>query len=173
MQSADQANGDSKMKVLVIDDDSIFHFLIQEILTIEGYETFFATDPEEGIALFEQVLPDLVLLDVHMPGMSGCEVAPILKQIAADHKKFIPIIFFTSSKDDHELVECIDSGGDDLISKPFNENLLEVKLRAWKRNIKLINEKKIPTPEKRVSTFSRNHLTEAELFDLLIPKKSH
>jgi two-component system, HptB-dependent secretion and biofilm response regulator len=154
------------MKILLIDDDRIFHFLLKEVLEPSGYEVIFALGPEEGIAIFKKELPDLVLLDVHMPGMSGCEVAPILKNYAEEQGKFIPVIFFTSSKDDYELVDCIDSGGDDLISKPFNENLLEVKLRAWQRNIKLINENKMAKPAK-ASGFSKSHLSEEELIDLL------
>jgi two-component system, HptB-dependent secretion and biofilm response regulator len=156
------------MKILLIDDDRIFHVLMTEVLKSEGYELFLAGDPVEGIELFDNVLPDLVLLDVHMPGMNGCEVAPILKKKAAEYGKFIPIIFFTSSNDEHELVRCIDSGGDDLINKPFNENLLEVKLRAWQRNIKLINENKMPKPA-GLSDFGNSHLSKEELFDLLLP----
>ncbi len=156
------------MKILLIDDDRIFHVLMSEVLKSEGYELFSATAPQEGIDMFSKVQPDLVLLDVHMPDMSGCEVAPILKDKAAQLGKFVPIIFFTSSKDDHELVRCIDSGGDDLISKPFNENLLEVKLRAWNRNVKLMNEKKT-AQSGGVSELSRNHLTREEIMELLLP----
>lgn len=160
------------MRLLLIDDDRIFHLLLKEVLAHQGYTIAYANNPRDGIAMFEQDMPDLVLLDVHMPEMSGCEVAPILKDIAKQQNKFVPVVFFTSSKDDHELVKCIDSGGDDLISKPFNENLLEVKLRAWKRNIKLINEDKMPPPQ-RPSSFSRCHLSEEELVDLLSPKTRH
>ncbi|MBF0453733.1 MAG: response regulator transcription factor [Magnetococcales bacterium] len=155
------------MRILLIDDDEMFSLLLQEMLEPAGYTLFWAPGPRDGIEMFKEILPDLVLLDVHMPEMSGCEVAPILKKIAEKNSIFIPIIFFTSSRDDHELVACLDSGGDDLIGKPFNENLLEVKLRAWKRNIKLINENKKPPPPKGLSQFSKSHLSEEELFDLL------
>lgn len=157
------------MQLLIIDDDQIFQFLLQELLEPLGYDLLFASDPYEGITMFEKHLPELVLLDVYMPGLTGCEVAPILKKIATENDKFIPIIFFTSSNDVHELVECIDSGGDDLISKPFNENLLEAKLRAWQRNSEQINRNEVKTP-KRLSNFSKNILSDEELYDLLLPK---
>ncbi|MBF0446410.1 MAG: response regulator [Magnetococcales bacterium] len=156
------------MKILLIDDDRIFHILIKEVLKPSGHKVFLASGPHEGIAMFEDVMPDLVLLDVHMPEMSGCEVAPILKDIAKTEDKFVPIIFFTSSNDDHELVMCLDSGGDDLINKPFNENLLEVKLRVWERNIKLINENKMPPPA-GISSCNHGNLSAEELHDLLMP----
>jgi two-component system, HptB-dependent secretion and biofilm response regulator len=157
------------MKILIIDDDQAVLFLVSEILDLEGYEIFTTPDPYEGVTIFEKKLPDLVLLDVHMPGMSGIEMAPILKKIASENGKFVPIIFFTSSKDVHELVECIDSGGDDLISKPFNENLLEAKLRAWQRNINRININE-GTNLKRLSSFSKSTLSEEEILDLLLPR---
>jgi two-component system, HptB-dependent secretion and biofilm response regulator len=157
------------MKILLIDDDRIFHILIKEVLKPSGHKVFLAPGPHEGIAMFEKVMPDIVLLDVHMPDMNGCDVAPILKDIAAAKDKFVPIIFFTSSNDDHELVSCLDSGGDDLISKPFNENLLEVKLRVWERNIKLIKKNKMPPPP-GLSSCNNSNLSEDELHDLLMPK---
>lgn len=156
------------MKILIVDDDRVFHILLEDILKDKGYEVFHAHGPEEGIRLFEEKRADLVLLDVHMPVMSGSEVAPILKDIAKRQDRFAAILFFTASKDDHELVACIDAGGDDIISKPFNENLLEVKLRAWDRNIQLINEKQMEG-RKGLSSFSQGHLTEEELMDLLMP----
>ncbi|MBF0356976.1 MAG: response regulator transcription factor [Magnetococcales bacterium] len=153
------------MKILLIDDDRIFHILINEVLKPAGHKVFLASGPHEGIDMFGKVNPDLVLLDVHMPEMNGCEVAPVLKAIAAEKDKFVPIIFFTSSSDDLELVNCLDSGGDDLISKPFNENILEVKLRVWQRNIEQINEKKMPPPP-GLSSCSQSHLSPEELYDL-------
>ncbi|MBF0195181.1 MAG: response regulator transcription factor [Magnetococcales bacterium] len=156
------------MKILLIDDDVIFHILITEVLKPSGHEIFLSSGPHEGITMFEDIMPDLVLLDVHMPEMSGCEVAPVLKEIAKEYDKFVPIIFFTSSNDDHELVMCLDLGGDDLISKPFNENLLEVKLRAWERNSKLINENKMPHPP-GLSSCKNSNVSEEELHDLMMP----
>ncbi|MBF0380868.1 MAG: response regulator [Magnetococcales bacterium] len=160
------------MKILLIDDDQIFHILLKEVLKESGHEIFLSSGPHEGIVMYEDVMPDLVLLDVHMPEMSGCEVAPILKDIAKERDKFIPIIFFTSSNDDHELVNCLDSGGDDLINKPFNENLLEVKLRVWERNIKLINEEKMAPPP-GLSSCNHSNLSEDELHDLLVSHEKY
>lgn len=158
------------MKILIIDDDQIFHYLLDELLASKGYEIFHAEKPSQGIEMFRKIMPDLVLLDVYMPEMNGSEVAPILKDHAAAYGRFVAIIFFTATKDDHMLVQCIDSGGDDIISKPFNENLLEVKLRAWERNIKLINENKMEK-SRGLASFSKSHLSEEELMDLLMVGK--
>ncbi|MBF0176125.1 MAG: response regulator transcription factor [Magnetococcales bacterium] len=124
------------MKVLVIDDDRLVNILIAEILHDDGYEILQAFDGPSGIERFQVDGPDLVILDVCMPNMDGCQVAREIKRLCAG--RFVPILFLTAMTDAYDLAQCLDSGGDDLITKPFNQNLLEAKLRAWERNLKVV-----------------------------------
>ena len=86
------------MKILIIDDESLNRFLLLHMLEEEGYtDCYEAKDGPEGIQLAQEVQPDLVLLDVMMPGMDGFAVAPVLKEMAGDN--YLPIIFITSLDD--------------------------------------------------------------------------
>ncbi|MBF0136307.1 MAG: response regulator [Magnetococcales bacterium] len=127
------------MKILVIDDDHLVNVLIAEILHEDGYEILQAFDGPSGIERFQADGPDLVILDVYMPNMDGCQVAREIKRLSV--QRFVPILFLTGMTDAYDLAQCLDSGGDDLISKPFNQNLLEAKLRAWERNLKVIRSR--------------------------------
>ncbi|MBF0152275.1 MAG: response regulator [Magnetococcales bacterium] len=124
------------MKVLVIDDDRLVNILLAEILHEDGYEILQAFDGLSGIERFQADRPDLVILDVCMPNMDGCQVAREIKRLCMG--RFVPILFLTGMTDAYDLAQCLDSGGDDLITKPFSQNLLEAKLRAWERNLKVI-----------------------------------
>lgn len=149
------------MKILIIDDDEMVLLLLREMLDEREYEVITAKDGYEGIAAYGSEQPDLVLLDVHIPGLNGCQVARDIKAIPCD--RFVPIIFISSSDDAVELAHCIDEGGDDLIPKPFNWNILEAKLRAWKRNLARIAELGAPH---RPSNLAQANLTRDEMNDL-------
>ncbi|MBF0425150.1 MAG: response regulator [Magnetococcales bacterium] len=127
------------MKVLVIDDDRLVNILLAEILHEDGYEILQAFDGPSGIERFQADRPDLVILDVCMPNMDGCQVAREIKRLCMG--RFVPILFLTGMTDAYDLAQCLDSGGDDLITKPFNQNLLEAKLRAWERNLAVIHSR--------------------------------
>ncbi|MEO5376871.1 MAG: response regulator [Magnetococcus sp. DMHC-6] len=140
------------MKILVIDDDRYIGLLLHEILTDEGHRIVTAFDGLSGLASFKAESPDLVLLDVNLPIMNGCEVAREIKDCCVD--RFVPVIFLTALSGDQELAKCLDSGGDDFFIKPFNRTLLEAKLRSWARNIDWINhrEGRVKPPVQRFST---------------------
>ena len=112
-----------EMKILIVDDESINRFLLMHMLEEQGYiQCAEAPNGEEAIRLAESFQPDLVLLDVVMPGLSGFDVAPRLKKMAKDN--YLPIIFITSLEDNESLVRCLEVGGDDFTSKPFDKVIL-------------------------------------------------
>ncbi len=120
------------MKILIIDDESLNRFLLVHMLAEEGYTNCYeAKDGKEGIRLAEELKPDLVLLDVMMPGMDGYEVAPVLKEMGGDY--YLPIIFITSLDDKESLARCLEVGGDDFVAKPFDKLILAAKIRAHDR----------------------------------------
>jgi len=115
----------TRKKILIIDDDKNLK-LLRVALQHSGYETIEATDGEQAIKLANEVLPELVLMDIRMPGMNGIEATRILKADQSTAK--IPIIVVTSSamKGDRERI-CSETGCDDLITKPIEiKPLLEL-----------------------------------------------
>jgi CheY-like chemotaxis protein/anti-sigma regulatory factor (Ser/Thr protein kinase) len=127
------------MRILIVDDDSLNRFLLSHMLEEAGYdECFEAESGHEAIQLANRIQPDLVLLDVMMPDMDGYTVAPILKQLAGNI--YLPIIFITSLEDHASLVKCLEVGGDDFASKPFDKVILTAKIRAHGRT-RLLSKK--------------------------------
>lgn len=105
-------------KILVIDDLPENVFLLQDRLENEGYEVITAYDGQSGINKALSELPDLVLLDVMMPGMSGIEVCQILVNNAATIN--IPIILVTAKSGAEDTKEGLEAGAFDYIKKPFS-----------------------------------------------------
>ena len=89
------------MRILVVDDQAPNRGLLSYILEDDGHEVLEATDGESGVAQFQSVAPDLVLMDVAMPGMDGYEAARTMKANADD--RHVPIIFLTAHSDEASL----------------------------------------------------------------------
>ncbi len=115
-------------KILVVDDESSIVELIEENLAMEGYHTSHAYSGEEALELMRHDQPDLVLLDVMMPGMDGYEVS---RQMQADPQlNHIPIIMLTARSATPDKVMGYSRGVDDYITKPFDSDELLVRVRA-------------------------------------------
>ena len=119
------------LKVLIAEDSTSDRMLLGHIIKNEGHIVFEAEDGEQAIALFKELNPDIVLLDALMPNVDGFEAAKKIKLLAGE--KMVPIIFLTSLKDAADLAQCLDSGGDDFISKPYNKVILAAKMKALTR----------------------------------------
>lgn len=127
------------MRILIVDDESLNRFLIAHMLEEAGYtDCYEAESGREAIQLAHRIKPDLVLLDVIMPDMDGYDVAPQLKQLAGDI--YLPIIFITALDDQPSLARCLEVGGDDFASKPFDKTILTAKIRAHART-RLLSKK--------------------------------
>lgn len=117
------------MKILIVDDESINRMLLMNMLLNAGYDNCVeAANGKEAIEKFKKEKPDLVLLDVLMPGMSGFEVAPAIR--ALDDGTYLPILFITALEDKESLVRCLETGGNDFATKPFDKHILVAKIRA-------------------------------------------
>lgn len=125
------------MKVLVVDDEQANRLILQAMLNKSGHTVIEASNGEEAVKLFEEEEPDIVLMDVMMPVMDGYEATRRIKQL--NTKSFVPIIFLTAITDEDALVECISSGGDDFLTKPYNRTILQAKIAAMER-IRQLNE---------------------------------
>ena len=130
------------MKILLVDDDDAIRQVIRAILKSAQHQVIEAENGEVAVQMFQQEQPDLVIMDLLMPVMDGHTATKIIKQQSGN--KFVPIIYVTSSSGDDRLIECLNNGGDDFISKPVNMAILLAKLEALERTLnlqKLVNEK--------------------------------
>jgi DNA-binding response OmpR family regulator len=104
--------------VLVVDDEAPIRLLCRVNLEAEGMTVLEAADGDRGLELARAELPDVILLDVMMPGRSGWEVAEEL--LADETTSGIPIIFLTARAEIRDRAKGIDLGGVDYVTKPFN-----------------------------------------------------
>lgn len=117
--------------ILIVDDQPIGREVLEELLFLPEYELHFAENGLEALKLAAQISPDIILLDVMMPGMGGYEVC---KQLRADpHLCEVPVLMLTALDDPSSRLEGIESGADDFISKPFNRSELRARVKTITR----------------------------------------
>lgn len=119
-------------KVMLIDDDESLHVLMRRIVEDAGYAFCAAFDGEEGLTLLAGEKPDLLLLDVMMPGMNGFEVC---RRMREDGRR-IPIIFLSAKNDIVDKSIGFRAGGDDYVTKPFDATELILRIEAHIRRHK-------------------------------------
>ena len=107
-------NDANSLKILIIEDDVNIARLIELELGYEGYQVSVAHEGNQGLDLFKKDQPDLVLLDVMLPGLDGVEVCKRLRQMSK-----VPVIMLTAKDGVQDRVVGLDSGADDYLTKPF------------------------------------------------------
>ncbi|MFC1934501.1 response regulator transcription factor [Chloroflexota bacterium] len=128
-----------KASVLVVDDDVRILRMIQGILELEGYRVLSAGSGEDALDALGKETPDLVLLDIMMPGMDGYTVCRRIREFLQ-----IPVIMVTAKGGDEEKVQGLDAGADDYVAKPFSSSELAARIRAVLRRTTLWNERPAP-----------------------------
>jgi len=116
------------MKILVVDDDLELVGLISFALRQAGYLVLEAKDGNQALAMFDKEQPDLVILDVNLPGLSGFEVCRRIRERAAT-----PIMMLTVRSTEEDEVKGLDLGADDYLTKPFSPRTLLARVRALGR----------------------------------------
>lgn len=116
------------MKVLVVDDDPQIVSLLRRGLSYEGYEVDTALDGVEGLQKAQELGPDIVVLDLLMPGMDGLEVARAIRR-----KSHVPILMLTAKGTVPDKVIGLDAGADDYMVKPFDFDEMLARVRALLR----------------------------------------
>jgi two-component system phosphate regulon response regulator PhoB len=114
--------------ILVVEDEPAIQELISYSLRQAGYVVFCAEDAEQAMSVVNDALPDLVLLDWMLPGMSGVEFARMLRH--ASRTKTIPIIMLTARADESDKIAGLEIGADDYITKPFSPRELIARIKA-------------------------------------------
>ncbi|MBM3133583.1 MAG: response regulator transcription factor [Chloroflexi bacterium] len=116
---------DAKATVLVVDDDVRMLRMVQQMLDLEGYRVLTAGDGQAALATFNKESPDLVLLDIMMPGMDGYAVCRRIREFSR-----VPIIMVSAKHNDAEKITGLDAGADDYVTKPFSAPELAARVRA-------------------------------------------
>ena len=118
-------------KILVVEDDLDMNESIVEILEAAGFEAEGVIDGFQAIPKFAAMHPDLVLLDVQLPGMNGLEIAQKIRQSHGT-----PIIMLTARTDSEDIVKGLEAGADDYVPKPFDSAVLIARINARLRDSK-------------------------------------
>lgn len=112
-------------RILVVDDDTALAEMIGIVLRTEGFDPVFCADGSEAVEAFRSSQPDLVLLDLMLPGMDGIEVCSQIREESGT-----PIIMLTAKSDAADVVKGLESGADDYVVKPFNPKELVARIRT-------------------------------------------
>jgi two-component system KDP operon response regulator KdpE len=115
-------------RILIIDDEPQIGRALRIILTTHGFDVRIATTGEEGLDLAAMTTPDVVVLDLMLPGMSGLDVCAELRRWSQ-----VPILVLSARGDERDKVQALDLGADDYLTKPFGTDELTARLRALLR----------------------------------------
>ena len=124
-----------KQKILVVDDEEDILELLKFNLSREGYQVLCAVSGEQALRLVRSENPDLIMLDLMLPGIDGLEVTKRLKN--DPDTKNLPIVMLTAKGEEADIVTGLELGADDYITKPFSPRVLIARIRAvLRRRIK-------------------------------------
>ena len=140
----------SGKKILVIDDDVFVREIVTETMHREGAQVFTAENGPDGLRQFYATQPDLVLLDVMMPHVTGWEIGRQIRQLSN-----VPIIMLTSLSKDEDIVRGLDYGAVDYITKPFSPKVLAARIRVALRQ----SSQEPAAKEEKAAAFHDSYLT--------------
>ncbi len=140
-------------KILIIDDEKNICAAIERILSLTGvYQSEIVTNSKEAIEKINSLKPDLVLMDIMMPGINGIQICKMLRENPLTAT--VPVIMVTAMVDDEHIVSAIQSGADDYIMKPFDPQELKDKVAETLANFE---KGLLPSQVKyRFKTFKEN-----------------
>jgi two-component system phosphate regulon response regulator PhoB len=127
------SKGAARNRVLIIEDERALTDVLAYNLQREGYDTVLAHDGQEGLRKAQTLLPDLILLDLMLPGMSGLDVCRELR--AGDRTRDIPIVMLTAKAEETDQVVGFKMGADDYVTKPFSVKVLLERIKALQRRL--------------------------------------
>ncbi|MBN2003383.1 MAG: response regulator transcription factor [Anaerolineae bacterium] len=122
-------------KILVVEDELVLRETLAYNLAKQGYTVSAAADGRTGVELARQEKPDLIVLDVMLPGLDGFEVCRLLRQ-----EMSVPILMLTARSDEVDKVVGLEVGADDYLTKPFSMRELLARIKAHLRRVRLLRE---------------------------------
>ena len=115
-------------RIVVVDDDRAISSAVRELLVPEGFMVDCPPDPRAALVETIREVPDLVILDVNMPGMTGWEFCAILRRQSATRE--VPVLFLTGRSEVKDRITAMQLGGSDFLAKPFGAEELRKKVRS-------------------------------------------
>jgi DNA-binding response OmpR family regulator len=112
-------------RILVVEDDKRIAELVRLYLRKEGHEVVLAGNGRDGVRLAAEEQPDVIILDLMLPGLHGRDICRAIRRRSA-----VPIIMLTALDDQRDVIEGLDVGADDYVTKPFDPNVLMARVRA-------------------------------------------
>jgi DNA-binding response OmpR family regulator len=142
-------------KILIVEDELTLQETIAYNLKREGYLVETSTDGVEAITKVKDIEPDLILLDIMLPGMDGFEVCRIIRKEVS-----VPILMLTARDDEIDRVVGLEVGADDYLTKPFSMRELIARIKALLRRVRMINEMSNDKITHRLYSFDRLEIDE-------------
>ena len=133
-------------RILIVEDDAALLRGLVDNFSSEGYETLVAIDGVKGLDLLLEKGPDIVLLDVMLPGVSGFEICSAARREGCD----MPIIMLTAKGQESDVVRGLETGADDYVTKPFSIRELIARVHAFLRRHKAMDEWLLPFAQYRL-----------------------
>lgn len=115
-----------KIEVLLVEDEPMLAMIIKDTLDNEGFHIRIAADGEEGLAMYREQCPDLIVTDIMMPRMDGFSLVKLIRQ----ENGSIPVLFLSARSAANDVVEGFETGGNDYLKKPFGMAELIVRIKA-------------------------------------------
>ncbi len=147
---------EDKAKILVVEDEQTLVETLDYSLRRQGYEVYTAMDGRAALETARKYTPDLVVLDIMLPGLDGFEICRILRQETS-----VPILMLTARTEEIDKIVGLEVGADDYLTKPFSMRELVARVKALLRRVRLDREVVASTPQPDV-------ITEKMVFDTLV-----
>lgn len=125
-------DGSKQTLIMIVDDDAALGEMLSIVLNSSGFETVTCQDGLRAVEMFPTLHPDLVLLDIMLPGLDGVQVAHRIRQTANT-----PIIMLTAKSDTTDVVKGLEAGADDYVAKPFEVVELMARIKARLRTLRM------------------------------------
>jgi DNA-binding response OmpR family regulator len=138
---------DEKNKILVVEDEQTLIETLEYSLRRQGYDVLTAMDGRTAIEVAQRHAPQLVVLDIMLPGLDGFEVCRILRQ-----ETNVPILMLTARTDEVDKIVGLEVGADDYLTKPFSMRELVARVKALLRRVRLDKEEQAAAPQPDVAT---------------------
>ncbi|MSQ61723.1 MAG: response regulator transcription factor [Dehalococcoidia bacterium] len=135
------ADGASSARILIVEDDTTLRESLQYTLKNEGYAVMTAADGYAALRAAQEAQPNLVLLDLMLPGIDGLEVCRVLRRTSS-----VPIMMLTAKREEIDKVLGLELGADDYLTKPFSMRELLARVRAMLRRGDLNGQHDVPVP---------------------------
>ncbi|MEY4418483.1 MAG: hypothetical protein RIQ88_921 [Actinomycetota bacterium] len=117
-------------KLLIVEDDDAIRETLKMTLTGKGFEVISVSNGLDAIPAFEKYMPDLILLDIQLPGKNGIDICTEIRKFS-----MVPIIILTARTDDDDMVRGLEAGADDYVTKPYASEVLVSRIRARLRTL--------------------------------------